>query len=65
MSHRTRRTCIVCEDPCRDMVKPFGILTEPVPAHHYHADEVIRRAWMERNAADRQVRASTSDTVTR
>lgn len=39
--------CIVCGHECRDLVKPFGILTEAVPAHHYHDDKSIRDAWID------------------
>lgn len=41
-----KRLCIVCGYQCRDMVKPFGILTEAVPAHHHHTEKQIRDAWM-------------------
>jgi hypothetical protein len=41
-----KRICIVCGYACRDLVKPFGILTEAVAAHHHHTDEQIRRAWL-------------------
>lgn len=41
-----KRICIVCGHECRDLVKPFGILTEAVPAHHYHDDKSIRDAWL-------------------
>lgn len=43
-----KRFCIVCGYQCRDLVKPFGILTPAVPAHHYHADKSIRDAWLKR-----------------
>jgi hypothetical protein len=47
-----KRICIVCGYRCRGLVKPFGILTDPVPAHHHHSDKEIRDAWMEKTTRE-------------
>lgn len=42
-----QQPCVVCAEPTSDMVRPFGIFTDAVPAHHYHDDWSIRTAWTE------------------
>lgn len=41
-----KKICIVCGYECRDRVRPFGMLTATVSAHHHHSDREIQDAWM-------------------
>jgi hypothetical protein len=41
-----RRSCVVCGRKTDEMVRPMGVLTEPIWCCHSHDDRTIFHAWI-------------------